>query len=261
MSGAALSYLHVLFGYNQIPMALLRERLGLQAAAACVAIAGRMEGTRELRDAVHLVRPGDRPGPAGARYLNWRDAVARPISLAVLRRALPETDPERLADWFGAGQGTAVDRAASVLETVLTQVPRAETAALILADAALARASRWTHIVPLLALGLKQRDLKKTGAELRLSCHRAVTESAPTAARLAAELTRRAALLQAVRPKLRAKGAGAAVDLFLTRDAVAPGALASLRSDRAARRLCDRLVDLQAIRELTGRDTFRLYGL
>jgi hypothetical protein len=32
-------------------------------------------------------------------------------------------------------------------------------------------------------------------------------------------------------------------------------------SDRAARRLCDRLVDLGTLRELTGRDTFRLYGV
>ncbi|KKL98136.1 hypothetical protein LCGC14_1827420, partial [marine sediment metagenome] len=74
-------------------------------------------------------------------------------------------------------------------------------------------------------------------------------------------LALRAARLKAVTPKLRAKGAGQAVELFLTRDAVAPAALVSLNSDRAARRLCDRLVDLGAVRELTGRNTFRLYGV
>jgi len=59
---------------------------------------------------------------------------------------------------------------------------------------------------------------------------------------------------------LRAKGAEKAVEMFLAQDALTPGAL-SFMSDRAARRLCDRLVELSAVRELTGRDTFRLYGL
>jgi|TARA_R100000322_G_scaffold170463_1_gene146253 hypothetical protein len=49
--------------------------------------------------------------------------------------------------------------------------------------------------------------------------------------------------------------------MFLNRGSVAPTVLAPLRSDRAARRFCDRLVELGAVRELTGRDTFRLYGV
>jgi hypothetical protein len=32
-------------------------------------------------------------------------------------------------------------------------------------------------------------------------------------------------------------------------------------TDRAARRFCDRLVELGVARELTGRPTFRLYGI
>jgi hypothetical protein len=78
---------------------------------------------------------------------------------------------------------------------------------------------------------------------------------------LAADLARRATRLRDVMPQLRAKAAERAVDLFLSQDAVAPAALATLMSDRAARRLCDRLVDLGAVRELTGRDSFRLYGV
>jgi hypothetical protein len=113
--------------------------------------------------------------------------------------------------------------------------------------------------MPVLAVGLTRSDLRKRGEDLRLACHRAVTASATEAVRLAADLARRVAVLNAVAPKLRAKGAGPAVAMFLTRDAVAPSALPL--PDRAARRLCDRLVALGGIRELTGRDTFRLYGV
>jgi hypothetical protein len=42
---------------------------------------------------------------------------------------------------------------------------------------------------------------------------------------------------------------------------IAPVALSGLMSDRAARRLCDRLVSLGVLREMTGRESFRLYGV
>lgn len=259
LSGAALAHLHLVFARDDVPHALLRERLALRAAEACVALSGRTERAGELRDAVHLLRPGDLPGPAGGTYLAWRRAVERPVSIKALGRAVPSLDPRQIAEWFNAGSGAPVSRAAMVLDAVLTEAPRAEVPALILADAALAQALGWSHFLPLLAAGLKRADVRKRGDDLRLACHRALVSSAVEAVRQAADLARRAAHLNAVAPKLRAKGAGDAVEIFLTQDAVAPGALPL--PDRAARRLCDRLVDLGAVRELTGRDTFRLYGV
>jgi hypothetical protein len=208
---------------------------------------------------VNLLRSGDLPGPAGETYLAWRRAVERAVSVKALGRALPAVDLGQIATWLDAGNGAPLTRAAVVLDAVLTEAPRAEVPALILADATLAQALGWDHVVPLLAAGLKRTDLRKRGHDLCLACHRAVTASAVEATRLAVDLARRAALLKGVAPKLRAKGAGEAVEIFLTQDAVAPGALPL--PDRAARRLCDRLVDLGAVRELTGRDTFRLYGV
>lgn len=259
MSGAALNYLHVVLGRAEVTQALLRERMALRAAEVCVGFSDRPERAGELRDAVHLLRPGDLPGPAGETYLAWRRVVERSVSVKALHRALPEIPADQIAAWLDAGRGAPVACAAMVLEAVLSEAPRADVPALILADAALAQALGWDYLVPLLATGLKRADLRKNGDDLRFACHRALVLSAVEAVRLAAELARRAARLKAVAPKLRAKGAGDAVEMFLTRDAVAPAALPL--PDRAARRLCDRLVDLGAVRELTGRDTFRLYGV
>lgn len=259
LSGWALNHLHLVLAREDVSKALLWARLALRAAEVCVAFSGRPERAGELRDAVHLMRPGDLPGPAGETYLAWRRAVERPVSIKALGRALPTLAPGQIAAWLDAGQGAPVKRAALVLEAVLRESPRADVPGLILADAALAQALGWDHLVPLLAPGLKRADLRKRGEDLRLACHRALISSVAEAVRLAADLARRAAHLKAVAPKLRAKRAGDAVEMFLTRDAVAPSALPL--PDRAARRLCDRLVDLGAVRELTGRDTFRLYGV
>lgn len=259
LAGAVLSHLHLVLDREEVPHALLRDRLALRAAEACVTFSGRPERTAELRDAIHLLRPGDLPGPAGETCLEWRRAAERPLSVKALARALPGIEPGQIATWLDAGRGPPVTRAAMVLEAVQSDAPRAQAPALVLANAALAQALGWPHLVPLLAAGLKRADLRKQGEDLRLACHRALLASAVEAVRQAADLTRRAAYLKAVAPRLRAKGAGEAVEMFLTRDAVAPAALPL--PDRAARRLCGRLVDLGAVRELTGRDTFRLYGV
>ena len=261
LSGAGLSHLHLVLSRDDVPQTLLRARLALRAAEACVTRQGRPERASELRDAVAFLQPGDSPGPAGEVYLLWQQAVKRPISVKVLHRALSDLEPELIALWLDAGQGAPVARAAAVLQAVLADQPRDPASALILADAALAQTLGWSHVLPLLGLGLKRADLRKTGAELRTASHRAIVAAAVEATREAGDLARRAARLKEVRPKLRAKGADEAVGLFLGQDAVAPATLTSLRSDRAARRFCDRLVELSAVRELTGRDTFRLYGI
>lgn len=259
-SGAALAHLAVAAADPAVPQALWRDRLALAAAGLCVGHSGRREGVGALRDALHLTKAGDDPGPAGRILRHWSRAVARPISVATLSRALEHVAAERIALCLDATGATPVDGAAQVIEAVLADNPRDETAALILADAALARSLGATHVLPLVSLGLKTRDLRQRGEALRLSCHRAVGAGVRQALPLAGELARAAARLRAVVPKLRAKPAAQAVDLFLSRDALAPGALGFM-SDRAARRLCDRLVALGALRELTGRETFRLYGL
>ena len=260
-SGAALAYLHMISGQEAVPQALWRDRLALAAAEVCVGFSGRREGQFALRDALHLTRLGDHPGPAGAIFAQWSRAVARPISVAHLGKVMDGVSAERIALCLDARGSNPVGAAAGVIEAVLADLPRAETAALILADAALAKSMAREHILPLMSLGLKPRELRLRGDALRLACHRAVVAGAGQAVPLAADLARRATRLRDVMPQLRAKAAERAVDLFLSQDAVAPAALATLMSDRAARRLCDRLVDLGAVRELTGRDSFRLYGV
>ncbi|TNF19640.1 MAG: DUF1403 family protein [Rhodobacteraceae bacterium] len=260
-AGAALGHLHLVLRAPDLPLALLRQRLALRAAEAGLARAGRPERAADLRDAVHLLRPGDRPGPAGAVCLSWMRAVERPISAKALHRALPDHAPEQITAWLAAGQGSPVARAAQVFEAMRADQPRAGAEALILADAALARGLGWSHVLPLLALGLTARDLGKSGDDLQGACHRALVGAVREVLTLADDLTRRAARLGAVAPKLRARGAAPALALFLSSDALAAAALSGVMSGRAARRLCDRLVGLGAVRELTGRDTFRLYGL
>jgi hypothetical protein len=259
-SGAALAQLSLAITSGDVPQPLWRDRLALAAAEVCAGISGRREAASALRDALHLTKAGDDPGPAGKILRQWSRVVSRPILVAHLAKAMEVVSTESIAFCLDTAGTTPVDSAAQTIETVLEGNPRAETAALILADAVLATSMGWHAILPLQSLALTSRDLRLRGDDLRLACHRAVVIGTGQAMPLAADLARKAARLHAVAPKLRAKMAGKAVEIFLSRDAVAPGNL-TFMSDRAARRLCERLVELGVLRELTGRDSFRLYGV
>lgn len=160
----------------------------------------------------------------------------------------------------------------AALRAVIDADDRAERTACLFSDIVLARVLNWTVVLPVSGQWLTKtvlRDLAAGEQRAELAVQARILESIEKTIRLALDLARRAEALRAVAPKLRAKGSDAAVDLFLTEDAVAPASMLSprilgttvLMTDRAARRFCDRLVELGVARELTGRPTFRLYGI
>ena len=294
LSGASLAMLHMVLAdpsetlpsQGTLPAELLRNRLALRAAEACLRLEGRCESEADIRDAYYLTRAGDASGatsamgPAGDMYGRWRKASAIKLKhkgwLSRLKRCVPEHVAEELPEWIDrVGQegpavaGSPIAQAARMTGLVMGAFPREEASALICGDLVLARALGWAHPLPLLGAHFKRREVLAVGDELSLACHRAVAKGAQDAVRLAHDLTRRAQRLLTVAPKLRAKGSDAAVALFLREDAVLPSAMLSPRiqgtnipmTDRAARRICDRLVELGVVRELTGRSTFRLYGV
>jgi hypothetical protein len=146
----------------------------------------------------------------------------------------------------------------------------AEILALWLNDLMLARKLGWEAPIALLATMIARPSSRSAGRRTRpddadwpLHCARVTALAAQEAYGLAADLSHRSAKLLGLAPKLRAKGAGRVVVLLLADDAVSPAtaAKAARLSDRASRRLFDRLVELGVVRELSGRPSFRLYGL
>jgi hypothetical protein len=269
LAGAGLAALDACVRAEAPFAGLWRNRLALRAAVAHARLAGRREGEGELRDGLALGASDAASGPGGGILKGWRSLVHR--STGINARVLDDVAaafglnmPDALADIFRDAESAVGEErpplrsAARVLAHVRRHHPRAEFLGLWLADAVLAQKLHWSIPLPLLvsALGRQNRPGDEFG-QLAIAYARA----AAAAVDLHGELARRAESLIATEPILRAKGARAVVTALLDDDALAPAARLGGMSDRGMRRLCDRLVALGAVRELTGRPTFRLYGL
>ena len=225
--------------------------------------------------------------PAGRIHRLWRSFAMRPapINQSSLRivgdlLGLPQDiDFETLG---GALQNlatsaesplTAGAQAASVTLQLLARAPRieAEILALWVSDLVLSARLGWDASVPLVATTIASPSVRSASgrrprpddSDWLQSCAKTYALAAQDAYVTASDLARRCESLLSVAPKLRAKGAGRVVALLLSDDVVSPAraARATGLSERASRRLFDRLSELGAVREFSGRPSFRLYGL
>ena len=286
VAGAALGALDAVVRREERWVGAWRQRLALAGAAVTVRQSGRVEGEAALRDAVLLTPPGDDVGPAGRVLLAWRRLASRPpeellvdAGIAGIFEAMGLVHDDEtagdLADELQqlAASGHAVGMLTGVfVATERHRLPRAVGS--WLADVLLARRLGWTHAVPLLggetAVGKRAgrgrfpADAASGSTEESDWMKMLLAAQACAALRaidLAADLERRSERLLAVAPKLRAKAANAVVERLLSDDTIVASEKIAGMSDRGLRRLFDRLVGLGAVRELSGRPTFRIYGL
>jgi Protein of unknown function (DUF1403) len=282
-AGAGLALLDAHLRGDPPAVGALRFRLALQSAAASARILRLNAHAPALRDLRFAVAA--EPLPAAKLLQLWRDLAGRPPSLDARRLAiaaglldLPVANADGLAESLSeqsrAGDPiSAAAKATAAAFSVFPDAPAADAELLALwaFDLTLAIRLGWRRPVPLIATRILDPALRSGGGARprpgepawSTTAAGAIGLASAAALDLAADLARRSDILLAIAPKLRAKPAAKIVDLLLNEDCVSPAEAArhAPMTDRAARRLFDRLVQFGAVRELTGRPVFRLYGL
>ncbi|RWO39609.1 MAG: DUF1403 family protein [Mesorhizobium sp.] len=293
-AGAAIGALDAVVRRQERWAGAWRQRLALSAAAVTAKQAGRVEDESALRDTFVFSGPGDglsgstTLGPAGLLFLAWRRLATRPAEELLTKKNLAAVleefgyayDEEVVSDL--AGELRPLSGSAGMVGMVTGAFVAAErygfgrALGAWFADALLAQRLGWVHAMPLLGTeaalgsgpGRSRRPataIAATGIEVGSDRAKALLAAQARAALraidLSAELGRRAEKLLAVAPKLRAKAADAVVNKLLSDDAIVASENIAGMSDRGLRRLFDRLGELGAVRELSGRPIFRIYGL
>jgi len=267
LSGAALVLLDRIARGDHTLSRLWRQRLALKAAVHAMRYKQRTEDETALRDAFYFRKVNDDPGPAGNNLMAWRslgthDALSeRSLWSDVLqhRLELPKWADITPISHPPTSAGPRGHFAGAMSEIIAILPPHQPFAAIWLSDMLLAASFNWTAPVPLLAGHIRHGDLKAS-ASLPDIVSRAYTAAALEAVDLFNEIKRAALTLAAAASSLRSKAAIPTIKLLLCEDAVRP-ADGKAASARANRRIFERLHELGAVRELTGRPTFRLYGI
>lgn len=280
-AGIALKSLDDLISAEPLWLGCWRDRRALKSAAVAAKMLGRNEDEHAVRDAILLTVAGDDPGPAGKLFLATRMLTRRsgPVTTSFVKE-IADLSGLRWDDGLASipdivdsaiQSGRAAPFAVADLISAISAVrPDAEVLALGLAEAVLAHKLSWPKSVPLLlperfgssfrTIGGRGRVRPGEPAYPKAICM-ALFDGVDAALRSASEIDRRAARLLAVTPKLRTKGADSVIQKLLNEDAVPASAPGSNLSRWAANRLFERLESLDAVRELSGRSSFRIFGL
>lgn len=280
-AGIALKSLDDLIRADPPWLGCWRDRLALKSAAVAARMLGRGEEEAAIRDAVLLTSAGDDPGPAGNMFLAMRMLVRRTGTIATsfvkelaallgMRWDESLVQVSELIDTAIQSGRAAPLAVAELVLAITTLRPDAEVLALGLGEVVLAHKLNWPKPVPLLlperfgpafrTIGGRGRVRPGEPAYPKAICL-ALVDGVEAALRSAVEIDRRAARLLAVAPKIRTKGADPVVRRLLTEDAVPASAPGSKLSRWAANRLFERLESFEAVRELSGRSAFRIFGL
>ena len=280
-AGSALKSLEDLIRTDPLWLGCWRDRLALKSAAVAARMLGRNEDEQALRDAVLLTTPGDDPGPAGKLFLATRllarqsGTITTPFvkELAALLGMKWTDSLASIPDLVDSAHqsGRAAPFAVADLITAISAVrPDAEVMAFGLAGVILARKLNWPKPVPLLlperfgpafrTIGGRGRVRPGEPAYPKAICL-ALVDGVEAALRSGGEIDRRAARLRGVAPKLRTKAAEPVIRRLLSEDAILASAPGSDLSRWAANRLFERLESFEAVRELSGRSSFRIFGL
>lgn len=280
-AGIALKSLDDLIRAEPSWLGCWRDRLALKSAAVAARTLGRSEEEGTIRDAVLLTAAGDDPGPAGKLFLATRmlarqsGTIATPLVkelcalLGIGRNDALASVPDFVDTAIQSGRAAPL-ALADFISAIATARPDAEVLALGLADVVLAQKLNWPKSVPLLlperygpafrTIGGRGRVRPGEPAYPKATCL-ALVDGVEAALRAAVEIDRRAARLLTVASKMRTKGAEPVIRRLLAEDAVPASVPGSDLSRWAANRLFERLESFDAVRELSGRSSFRIFGL